>query len=77
MEIKKGVGDVMNQLGIISDLLERVNLETEEIKVEIVLTNEEFETLHDKVSKKRGLLFLPKKSFNIQVGNIIFTFRRT
>ena len=37
MATKKGVGDIMNQLGIISDLLEKINLETENVKVDIDL----------------------------------------
>ena len=77
MATKKGVGDVMNQLAIISDLLENINLDTNQIKVDIELSNEDFDELHNKVVQKRGLLILPKKSFNMMVSGIMFTFRRS
>lgn len=77
MATKKGVGDVMNQLAIISDLLENINLDTNQIKVDIELSNEDFDELHNKVVQKRGLLMLPKKSFNMMVSGIMFTFRRS
>lgn len=76
METKKGVGDVMNQLGIISDLLDKVNLETKGIKVEIELEDIHFDELHDRVVKRRGILLMPKKSFNMVISDIMFTFKR-
>lgn len=76
MATKKGVGDVMNQLAIISDLLDNINLETKGVKVEIDLPDDEFDELHDRVVQKRGLFILPKKSFNITVSGIMFTFNR-
>jgi hypothetical protein len=76
MATKKGVGDVMNQLAIISDLLENINLDTEQIKVEIELKNEDFDELHNRVVQKRGLLMIPKKTFNMMVSGIMFTFKR-
>jgi len=76
METKKGIGDIMNQLGIISDLLENINLETEKVTVQIDLEREEFDELHTKVIQKRGLFILPKKSFNVNVSGITFNFNR-
>ena len=76
METKKGVGDVMNQLGIISDLLDKVNLETKGVKVEIELEDTHFDELHDRVVKRRGILLMPKKSFNMVISDIMFTFKR-
>lgn len=76
MATKKGVGDVMNQLAIISDLLDNINLDTKGVKVEIDLPDDEFDELHDRVVQKRGLFILPKKSFNITVSGIMFTFNR-
>lgn len=77
MATKKGVGDVMNQLAIISDLLDNINLQTKGVKVEIDLPDDEFDELHDRVVQKRGLFILPKKSFNITVSGIMFTFNRS
>jgi hypothetical protein len=76
MATKKGVGDIMNQLGIISDLLEKINLETENVKVDIDLKSEEFDEIHNKVVQKRGLFVIPKKSFNVTISGITFTFRK-
>jgi len=76
MEVKKGVGDVMNQLAMISDLLGNVNLTTESVSVDIVLGSEDFDELHEKVVQRRGFLLLPKKTFNMVVSGIKFTFKR-
>lgn len=76
MATKKGVGDVMNQLAIISDLLENINLETLKTTVEIELPSEEFDELHNKVVQKRGLFVIPKKTFNMTVSGIVFTFKK-
>lgn len=77
MATKKGVGDVMNQLAIISDLLENINLDTKEIKVDIELEGDDFDELHNRVVQKRGFLAIPKKNFKIVVSGIEFTFRKS
>lgn len=77
METKKGVGDVMNQLGIISELLDNVNLESNNVTVEFDLPSEEFDELHEKVIKRRGFLQIPKKTFKLNISGIEFTFKRS
>lgn len=77
MATKKGVGDVMNQLAIISDLLENINLDTKEIKVDIELEGDDFDELHNRVVQKRGFLSIPKKNFKIVVSGIEFIFRKS
>jgi len=76
METKKGVGDIMNQFGIISDLLEKINLDTDNVTVNIDLKSEEFDEIHNKVVQKRGLFVIPKRSFNITISGITFTFKK-
>lgn len=76
METKKGFGDAMNQIGIISDLLERVNLNTKEITVTIELESDDFNELHDRVVKRRGVLLMPKKTFNMMVSGVKFIFNK-
>lgn len=76
METKKGFGDAMNQIGIISDLLERVNLNTKEITVTIELESDDFNELHDRVVKRRGILLMPKKTFNMMVSGVKFIFNK-
>tara|TARA_B110000483_G_C18036136_1_gene480729 strand:+ start:112 stop:345 length:234 start_codon:yes stop_codon:yes gene_type:complete len=76
METKKGVGDIMNQFGIISDLLEKINLDTDNITVNIGLKSEEFDEIHNKVVQKRGLFVMPKRSFNVTISGITFTFKK-
>lgn len=76
MEVKKSVGDIMNQLAIISDLLEKMNMETENIQVNIELNKEHFDHFHDKVKTKRGLSFIPKKRFTIEISDVKFVFNK-
>lgn len=76
MEVKKNVGDIMNQLAIISDLLEKMNLKTENIQVNIDLNNEHFDNFHDKVKSKRGLSLMPKKRFTMEISDVKFIFNK-
>lgn len=76
MEVKKGVGDIMNQLAIISDLLEKMNLDTKTIQVNIDLEKKHFDNFHDKVKTKRGLSFIPKKRFTMEISDVKFTFNK-
>ena len=56
--------------------LEKINLETENVKVDIDLKSEEFDDIHNKVVQKRGLFVIPKKSFNVTISGITFIFRK-
>lgn len=47
-------GDLLNQLAIISDLLENMNLVTKSITVILETNDEEFKTSLDYVQKKYG-----------------------
>ena len=68
-------GDILNQLAIISDLLEKINAETKSTTIVIELSNEEFGKVFDIIQKKYGMkMERPKDSFNITIGltDIVF-----
>jgi hypothetical protein len=47
-------GDLLNQLAIITDLLEKINLDTKSISVSINLESNEFDLIFDIIEKKYG-----------------------
>lgn len=68
-------GDILNQLAIISDLLEKINAETKSTTIVLELSNQEFLKAFDTIQKKYGMkMEKPKNSFNITIGlvDIIF-----
>jgi CRP-like cAMP-binding protein len=68
-------GDILNQLAIISDLLEKINAETKSTTIVLELSNQEFLKAFDTIQKKYGMrMEKPKDSFNIKIGvvDIIF-----
>lgn len=68
-------GDILNQLAIISDLLEKINAETKSTTVVIELSNEEFGKVFDTIQKKYGRrMEKPKDSFNIVIGGTDIVF---
>ena len=68
-------GELFNQLAIITDLLENINIESENKMILIELKKEPFEEVFEKVQtkfgKKKGK---PGKSFNISIGTIDVVF---
>jgi hypothetical protein len=68
-------GELLNQLAIISDLLEKVNAETESTTIVLEMTNENFLKSFETIQKKYGQkMDKPKDSFSISIGlvNIVF-----
>jgi len=68
-------GNILNQLAIISDLLEKINAETKSTTIVIELSNEEFGKIFEIIQKKYGMkMEKPKDSFNITIGltDIVF-----
>jgi CRP-like cAMP-binding protein len=47
-------GDILNQLAIISDLLEKINAETKSTTIVLELSNQEFLKAFDTIQKKYG-----------------------
>ena len=68
-------GEILNQLAIISDLLENINLETKEKTILFVLDKKEFDKMFNiiikKIKVKKGEV---ENSFSIKIGEIDFVF---
>ena len=68
-------GELLNQLAIISDLLERINLETESTTIILGLRNDEFQKVFEIVQKKYDKkIEKPKDTFKISIGSIDIIF---
>jgi hypothetical protein len=68
-------GDLLNQLAIISDLLEKVNAEIESQTIVLELNKTEFNKVFKIIEKKYGkVMEIPTDTFTINMGvvNIIF-----
>lgn len=68
-------GEVLNQLAIISDLLEKINLDTKSSTIIIELSKMEFERVFDKIQEKQNRkMETPKNTFTLTIGNIDIIF---
>jgi hypothetical protein len=68
-------GDLFNQLAIISDLIEKCNLESDNSTIIFEVNKKEFERIYNMVARKIRLSGgLPKDSFNIKIGEINIVF---
>lgn len=68
-------GEILNQLAIISDLLENVNLETKEKNVLFVLDKKEFDKMYDTIVKKTKVKSSEiETTFSVKIGVIDFVF---
>lgn len=68
-------GDLLNQLAIISDLLEKLNTETETRTIIIELSEEEFIKTFEKIRKKYGRkMDKPQNTFTITIGTVDIVF---
>ncbi len=70
-------GELLNQLAIISDLIEKVNLTATSQKLVFDLSDEEFDKTFETIQKKYGRrMDKPKSSFNITIGLVDIIFNR-
>jgi hypothetical protein len=68
-------GELLNQLAIISDLLEKINIETISRTVILELNKEEFEKSFELIQKKYGRkMDKPDGSFSISIGGVDIIF---
>jgi hypothetical protein len=71
-------GEVLNQLAIISDLLENVNVNTLSSTVILELNSQEFENVYLLIQKKYGSkMERPKDKFTITIGMVDFVFSKS
>lgn len=70
-------GEILNQLAIISDLLENINLESETTSVIFILESKDFDKMFEMISKKTKTKSKEiEDSFSIKIGGINFVFNR-
>ena len=68
-------GDLLNQLAIISDLLEKINAETETQTIILELSEQEFMKTFETIQKKYGRkMKKPENTFTINIGNVDIIF---
>jgi hypothetical protein len=68
-------GEILNQLAIISDLLEKINLESESTSIIIEVKKEEFDRIYKLISNKVGnKIEMVKSKFSIKIGEIDIVF---
>jgi len=68
-------GDLLNQIAIISDLLEKINADSKSTTIVIELSKLEFERVFETIQKKYGRrMEKPESSFSITMGlvDVIF-----
>jgi hypothetical protein len=71
--VKKG--ELFNQLAIVSDLLEKCNINSENQTVIFELSRDEFVRIYKLTQLKAKLsLEVPKATFNIRIGNVDIIF---
>ena len=70
-------GDILNQLAIISDLLEKINIEVKNTSVLLEVTDEEFDRVRKYISIKQKVDLEDDESvFSIVIGEIDFVFSK-
>ncbi|MEY4572081.1 MAG: hypothetical protein RLZ10_1307 [Bacteroidota bacterium] len=68
-------GDLFNQLAIISDLIEKSNLDSVSQTIVIEVPKHEFDRIYKLVqSKVRFTSGFPKDTFNVKIGNVNIVF---
>jgi hypothetical protein len=70
-------GDLLNQLAIITDLLEKINLDSKAISISIDLESTIFDSTFDIIQKKHGKrIDEVNNTFTITIGFIDIVFNR-
>lgn len=68
-------GELLNQLAIISDLIEKINADTETQTIILELSEEEFIKTFQNIQKKYGRkMDKPKNTFTIRIGTVDIVF---
>ena len=68
-------GDLINQLAIISDLIEKLNTTTKSSTLVFEVSRMEFDRIFDVVEKKQGIKSeKPKNTFTITIGFVDVVF---
>ena len=68
-------GELLNQLAIVSDLLEKLNIDTESKTIILNLKEEEFLKAFSIIQKKYGrIIEKPEETFTIKIGEVDIIF---
>jgi len=68
-------GELLNQLAIITDLLEKINIETKSTTIVFELSNIDFNKVFELIQKKYGTkLENPNGKFSIKIGEVDIVF---
>lgn len=68
-------GDLLNQLAIISDLVEKMNADTKSKTILLEVSNVEFNRIFELIEKKYGKRAeKPENTFNITIGEVDIVF---
>ena len=71
-------GDLLNQLAIISDLLEKININVESSTIVLELSKPEFDNTFELIQKKYGRkMDKPDDSFSITIGFVDIVFNKS
>lgn len=71
-------GDLFNQLAIISDLLEKVNVESKSQTIIIEVPEKEFYRIYKITeSKVRFVTGKPQDTFNVRIGDVNIVFNKS
>jgi hypothetical protein len=71
-------GELLNQLAIISDLLEKINTQTESTTIVLEMSNENFENSFNIIQKKYGRrMDKPESTFTINIGMVDIVFNKS
>jgi hypothetical protein len=69
-------GELLNQLAIISDLLEKINVNSKAKTVIIEMNETEFINTFQLIQKKYGkIMDKPDNKFSIKIGDVDFVFQ--
>lgn len=71
-------GDLLNQFAIISDLVEKVNMEFENSTMVFELSDNEFIKTYEYISRRQNKKKLkPSTSFTVKMGNVDIIFNKS
>jgi hypothetical protein len=70
-------GDLLNQFAIISDLVEKVNMEFENSTMVFELNDNEFNKTYQYISGKQNKKSKPSSSFTVKMGNVDIIFNKS
>ena len=69
-------GNIFTQMAVISDLFEKVNMESENTEVIFMVSNDEFERLFKVITKKANVqLNKVEDTFSVKIGVVKYVFR--